>query len=221
MANSSSATSPVSETQARKPKSIPFWWILPWGQFVFCWILLAPSLPAIASQFGIHVPDWAAFYLQFTPAVSHNIDIVIGLDLPAGIIDVLFWPKAGDGRVWTPGGVDLRIWEALTWPVLGMVFWWSTGRAIEALVAYQRRQITPKISWVEAIVGFLLTAGGVSAVVGFLFFTSSEDRWELWNLWWIVAAAGLWALLGSLSVMARIAQRRLRKQLAALPEAPS
>ena len=91
-----------------------------------------------------------------------------------------------------------------------MVFWWIAGRAAEALVAINHRQLVPKIGWVETVAGFLVMAGGATFLGGMLFGLSPSQRdWESTRL---AAAGGLWALLGALSVVARFRQWRFSKK---------
>jgi len=61
---------------------------------------------------------------------------------------------------WVPLGMDVITWRAISWPLLGILFWWSAGRGIEALIATRRGLVQPEISWVKAAIG-----GGVVFVL--------------------------------------------------------
>jgi len=137
------------------------------------------------------------------------MQIVAAINLPAGIIQLPYVVLSADKREWMPPGMDFRVWRAVTWPVLGMVFWWIAGRGADALRAAQREILAPRIGWPETIVGLLLAAGGGVFVIAFVF-TAGPDRNDR-ELQVVAAAACMWAVLGSLTVAARILQWRMRK----------
>jgi hypothetical protein len=144
---------------------------------------------------------------------EHIFEVVTGLNLPGGLVQLPEVIFTGTLQIWKPEGIDFRLWRGITWPLFCTVFWCLAGRAIEALVALKYHQVTPKIGWVETIVGFLVMAAGATIMYGMLFGLSSSER--NWKLTRIAAAGGLWALLGSLSIVARFRQSKLRKRLSA------
>jgi hypothetical protein len=95
-----------------------------------------------------------------------------------------------------------------------MVFWWLAGRGVDALVTARRKAITPRIGWTETVLGFVLGAGGLVGVIAFLF-TAGPDLYDR-QLQLLMSAAGMWGLLGSLTVAARILQWRIRKAAEAM-----
>jgi hypothetical protein len=107
-----------------------------------------------------------------------------------------------------PAGINFKVWRAVTWPFIGLLFWWLPGRGIEALSAVKYRQLAPRIGWTETIVGFLVMAAGVTLFIGFLLgseHNSSDMKFA--------AAGGFWIFFGGLSIVAKIAQWRLRRKL--------
>ncbi|HET9838259.1 MAG TPA: hypothetical protein VFR84_08495 [Candidatus Angelobacter sp.] len=174
---------------------LPFRWIFPVGQLLLCFLLVSITM----LPFG--VVSWSLRARVF--------EFIRSLNLPGGLVQLPIMIFRADKMEWSPPNVDSQLWRAMTWPVLGMLFWWIAGRAAEALTAIKYRQVTPKIGWTETVVGFLLTVVGATFFVGFLVFSFYEsDRAGMIRL---AAAGGLWALLGSLSVVARFRQWRLRK----------
>jgi zinc transporter ZupT len=89
-------------------------------------------------------------------------------------------------------------------------------RAIDALIILKNGQLAPRIGWVQTIVGFLLMvigiAGFIGILIGVLFFITHEEKENIPNFMRFSAGCGLWAMLGSLSVIARFRQRRLLKK---------
>jgi len=201
-------------------KSLPFRWIFPLGQLVLCALLLWPVRPRIALAF--HLPMLAQppaiFQLGGPLAVfarwadNQGMDTVALLNLPAGVVQVPYIVMNRSKKEWMPSSeFDFKVWRAVTWPLLGTVFWWIAGRGAEAVAASRRKILVPQMHWIETVVGFLLFAMGTTFVFGFVFF-AGQDRHDL-ILQVLAFAAGLWAFLGSLSFGAKIAQWRLRKRL--------
>lgn len=139
------------------------------------------------------------------------MDVVAALNLPAGIVQLPYEMFSANHQKLMPRGVDFKVWRAVTWPLVGMIFWWIAGRGADALMAARRKRISPLIGWVETTVGFLFLAGGVVMIVGIEFFSGS-DRPDLQP---VALISALWAFLGGLSVAGKIAQWRLRKRLGA------
>jgi hypothetical protein len=84
---------------------------------------------------------------------------------------------------------------------------------VDALLALRYRQLGLRITLIEAIVGGLLTSGGVLGVVS-LATTKAAQIYTDVNVGFAIVASGLWAVLGGLSVVARSRQGRLRQGLA-------
>ena len=175
---------------------IPFRWIFPLGQLVLCMLLLS----IVVLPRG---------YLPYT-LTKHIYEAIAAMNLPGGLIELSTAIFSPNHVIWSPPFLSFQLWRAISWPVFGMVFWWIAGRATEALVAIDYRQLTPKIGWVETVTGFLIMAAGATLFGGMLFGLSPSERdWQSTRL---AAAGGLWALLGALSVVARFRQWRFKKK---------
>jgi hypothetical protein len=179
---------------------LPFHWIFPVGQLVVCVMLVS-----IVVEMG------GRLSYGHTARILQAIAV---LDLPGGLIQLPIETLRPGKTEWRPAWIDFRMRRALTWPILGMVFWWIAGRATEALAALGYRQLSPKINWVETITGFLVMAGGAVIFCGMLIGLASGEMDSIAID--LAAAGGLWTLLGSLSVVARFRQSRLRKKTPAL-----
>jgi hypothetical protein len=141
----------------------------------------------------------------------HGLQTVTVINLPAALVHLPYAIFSEKHESWSPGHMDPRVWQAISCPILGMILWWIAGRGADALVASRSRKLFPRIGWAETIVGFLLAAGGAVFAIAFVF-TAGPDRSNL-ALQLMAAVAGMWALLGSLTVAAQIVQRRMRKAL--------
>lgn len=102
---------------------------------------------------------------------------------------------------------DLRLWRALTFPVVGLLFWWIAGRAIEALCSMRRGIIFPRLLFIEGFAGALIMVVGLSSSLVML-----ADKSVLTDasLGLFALGAGLWAVLGSLSMITCLIQWRRR-----------
>jgi hypothetical protein len=192
---------------------------LPLGQLALCALILWPTRGYIFYELGL--PEWT----QGTPLLvrfggptmaafagwsqQSGMQTVNAINLPAAVFHLPYAIFSTSHQVWTPGHVDARVWQAITYPILGLVFWWVAGRGVDALLAAARKQLAPKISWPETIIGFLLAAGGAVFVLAFVF-GGGEDR-SNGELQILATLAGMWAGLGALTVAARFVQWRMRE----------
>jgi hypothetical protein len=102
-----------------------------------------------------------------------------------------------------------EFWRSVSWPFFGIIFWWIAGRGIEALVASRRRLLSPVITWIEVFVASVDVALGTLILALFL----SGDRSGFVFPWpSAIAASGLWILLGGTTIVARVAQWRIRRR---------
>jgi hypothetical protein len=201
------AVAPYAYQSVERHAPFPFRWVLPFGQLMVCVVLLWQARGIVAWSFGLHLP----LPMLGTSGLDGGhaaLRAAAALNLPAGLIQLPYDIFSPTHTEWMPAGMDSTVWRAVTWPVIGLVFWWLPGRGIEALSAVKYRQLAPRIGWTETIAGFLVMAAGATILIGFLF-APPADRADLRKF---AAAGGLWALLGGLSVVARIAQWRLRRK---------
>jgi hypothetical protein len=133
------------------------------------------------------------------------------LNIPAALAELPYSLAFDSGTSWTPEGMGWPTWRAISWPVIGLIFWWIAGRSAEALAAAFRGLFRPKITLTELIIGVgvaLLGAFALLAPIEADVRNDPELPWMFFSL-----AGALWVLLGSLTVLARVAQSQMaRKQ---------
>jgi hypothetical protein len=210
-----------------------FRWVLPITQLVLCVVVLWPLRGAIIQQVthSIYV-NRAVKTPQPEPSENQELRIVVIdpltpqqrqmldvlerrewvpmlLNLPSLLVQLPYVILNPAKQEWVPRGMDFKTWRVISWPLVGILFWWSAGRGIEALLAARRQLVHPRISWVETAAGaalFLFCA--VAAVVLPLCAGVNEDfPLKLW-----IAGSGMWAVLGGVVVAARVAQWRIRRR---------
>jgi hypothetical protein len=106
------------------------------------------------------------------------------------------------------------LWGAVTWPIVGVIFWWIAGRGIEALIASRGRVLSPSITWAEVIVASVVIAFCLLCCIGFASDPSFRDDF-IYPWPGAAVASGLWIILGGVTVAARVIQWRMRRQLTA------
>ena len=139
---------------------------------------------------ALNIPVW---YSQFPYALNH--------------------PGNGEWKPrrvnWLPIALWLpEFWRAITWPLVGIFFWWLAGRGFEAIVAARRRVTTPRIRWIEAAFGLFCLALGIVTCI--FFFT--EDRQYQPDVVMHAMGGVLWGILGMVMVAACVIQWRLRTE---------
>jgi hypothetical protein len=236
---SSASSSPAQafhpEEAVRRP--FPFRRILPVGQLLLCTLLLWPYRALIAFElFGLRIHSGASRIHESAPPVNLTLnadgkldlpsdpqfqkrinaqenafDMVGLLNLPAVLVQIPYITFNESHREWMPGFIPsfaFRSWRAISWPLLALPFWWMAGRGAEALASARRKLLVPRLRWPETVISFLLMAGGLTLAVAFFF--DGPDRSDP-SLRLFAVAGGMWAVLGSLTVVARLAQWRIRK----------
>lgn len=132
------------------------------------------------------------------------------LNLPSLLIQLPYVILSPSKDEWAPIGLDLMTWRAMSWPLAGLLFWWSAGRGIDALLASRQRRVQPKISWVEAVAGIALFLFCAIAAICFPIFGYS-DRDPDFPLKLFSCGFGLWALLAGMVVLAKFRQWRISR----------
>jgi hypothetical protein len=133
--------------------------------------------------------------------------LVIALNLPSGLVQLPYVILSPTKNEWTPRNMDFRSWRAISWPVIGIPFWWCVGRGIEALIAVRRRLVQPRITWLETIAALAFSLFCGAATVCLPLFAGGDDKLESKLL---ITGFGLWAVLGAAVVTARVMQWRIR-----------
>jgi hypothetical protein len=143
------------------------------------------------------------------------------LNIPVGFIQIPFMLDNPDRSEWAPDGMWIREWRAVSWPFVGMIFWWIAGRGLEALgagirfFASSRKPdnqpggvIRPPVYWIEVAAGAsLIAVGGATCYV----LSSREGVLGLATDYALAAGAGLWAALGVVIVGGGFMQWRVRR----------
>jgi hypothetical protein len=218
--------------QARRTLALR--WVLPIAQLVLCVVVVWPlrgalvqqvrhSLRAYRSgktqppellkdqQFGIVALD------PLTPQQRRSLEVSeirewvpMMLNLPSFLVQLPYAILSPAKQEWVPRGMELMMWRVISWPLVGILFWWSAGRGIEALLAARRHLVQPQISWIETVVGAALFLFCSVAAVCVPLSAGVEDGFSLKPL---VAGLGTWAALGAAMVAARVTQWRTRRGL--------
>jgi hypothetical protein len=202
---------PQLDTIASPQPAIRFAWLLPAVEFLVCAALLWPIRLTIVHALHIPLPPiieqtMVADCLRWSPKQEVFLSSVVALNIPAGLIQLPYSMNTPAKRDWSPKGMNDLVWRAVTWPILCIPFWWIAGRAIDALTAAKQRLLIPRISIMETAVGSIWMAVGALLFLVFLIIAGFKRDFDLTR---IAASGGLWALLGSLSVIARFRQKRL------------
>lgn len=208
--------------EGEKIRRFRFRLALPLGQLALCALILWPIRGLIFLGLGLRMGTGgpplifrAGPGMRFLEwSLISGKQTVAAINLPAGVLQLPTIFLSPSRQIWKPAGVDFQTWNAVTWPVLGIVFWWVAGRGADALIATRRKMLAPRIGWTETVLGFVLGVGGLVTPIAFLF-TAGPDLHDR-QLQLLVSAAGMWGLLGSLTVAARIVQRRMRKAALAI-----
>ncbi len=207
-----------------------FRWLLPLIQLVLCvvaiWPLRAlfiqeikasirayrplktpPPKPLENQQFPNLVID--AQELRTFQALERREWMPMMLNLPSGLVQVPYAILSPAKQEWVPRGMVFKTWRVISWPLIGILFWWSVGRGIEALLAAQRRLVHPRITWIETIVGAALCLFCAVAAVCLPLYAGADSEFP-YKLW--IAGSGMWSVLGGIVVAARVAQLRIRRR---------
>jgi len=204
----------------KQPSRIPFRWILPIAQLILCVILLWPFRDGFITQ--IH----SALH-GYWPELVDKEEIVIHPGAPSHANQnvaqsygewrlvapaLLNMPVVLTGlarRETVPMGIVSEWWRALTWPIVGIIFWWIVGRGMEALLAIRSHLISPAVSWAETIVAALISICMGVILVGLAVDPSMRSE-SIFPLRMETVACSVWLILGLTTVGARILQRRVR-----------
>jgi hypothetical protein len=156
-------------TQDRR--ALPFRWVLPATQLVICVVVLWPARSRLIDDVRgsvllyrtsksptsqIKTPDPQPFVVvqirPLDPQQQHESDVFerrkmvpVMLNMPSLLVQLPYVILSPDKNDWVPKGMDLWTWRAIALPLIGILFWWSAGRGIEALLAARRQLVRPRI----------------------------------------------------------------------------
>lgn len=222
----------MSKSQA----SFALRWLLPIIQLILCvtalwpWratlvhqigrslgVYQTPKLPSLEDARGDGAGASIRAYMYEDPqelrtlqALERHEWVPLMLNVPSGLVQLPYAMLNPTNEDWRPRGLNLRTWRVISWPIIGILFWWCAGRGIEAVIAARRRLVHPRITWPEtgmAVVVFLVC--GFTAVS--LPLSGQHDGGFPMILW--ILGSGTWALLAGLIIAARILQWRLTTQV--------
>src|SRR5215831_12881618 len=175
-------------------------WVLPVAQLLFCLVALWPVrghflvglmfgelLRASAQQGTAQVsePQRVIDLPELTPERQREVDalyenelrymrVPVVLNFPVAVAQVPF--SLITRREWVPQGMLKESWRALIWPLVGIVFWWLTGRGTEALSASFHRTIRPRLHWIEVTWAVVLFVVGIVTLIGIVTSTPDDRR---------------------------------------------
>lgn len=214
----------------------PLRWIFPFAQLFLCAVILWPMRSMLVDQiraslreYGIS-HDMAArnrvthrlrpFNLDLAdPDVQRRIKIVearewavAALNMPGGLPDMIYAILSPAHSEWTPRGMFMWTWRDLSWPIIGIFFWWLAGRSIEALLFSRHKILLPKIRWWEVVVSLPVLAFGAILAVGLCINQSARTEFPFWLL--LAVLGSMWLVLGASTSLVYFVQWRLRRRLA-------
>jgi hypothetical protein len=94
-------------------------------------------------------------------------NLINGIDVPANFIELPIdrllpsWPDT-----WTPGGLDVFAWRAITFPIYSLPFWWFAGFGLDAFLKRQQPRRAAMLFGVLVFSIFTFLAIGLSFVHG-------------------------------------------------------
>ena len=217
-----------------KLRRFPFRWLLPAIQLLLCVFALWPSRYFLLFEFSQSLESYPPAQLgkkisfpidiaipPLTPeqqvAVNRDMRIMdlgrsvaIALNLPVGIAQLPYVIASRAKTEWVPRGMMTDAWRAMSWPLAGVLFWWSAGRGVEALRSSRKAVISPRVTLVETVFGSVLVVIGIVALVGAITSTPDDRR----DVQFIALLGGglLWGILASITISARVCQWRIRKR---------
>lgn len=210
-----------------------FRWLLPIAQLVLCivavWPLRAIYVLGIRSSIHAYLPRESRApnptedqqlpnliieaptprQLQAFEALERREWIPMMLNLPSGLIQVPYAILNPAKQEWVPREMEFKTWRVISWPLIGILFWWSAGRGVEALLAARRQLADPRITSTETAVGAVMFAFCAIAAVCLPLYAGgdSEFPYKFWT-----AGSILWSAMGGTVVAARIAQFQVRRR---------
>ena len=224
---------------AHQYRSFPFRWVLPTVQLVVCLALLwpvrglllfgvlesihsyshpTPKSSVVLDPNGVNIvvptvtPERQRTDDAATKVAEIRTKAPLALNFPVLIAQLPYILLSPAKREWVPKGMPSDTWRALSWPFVGILFWWFLGRSVEALPTARRSVVHPPISWIETAFALILFSTGRVAFIGILT-TTPDDRSDL-QFMTLLAGGLLWGLLATVTITARFLQWRLAKRSA-------
>jgi hypothetical protein len=206
--------------------------VLPAAQFLLCLLAVFPFRGVVISDIRA---SFRAYFTKSNPSLPTDRTVTLptpdsgiamtssrtkfmnfllwtpeALNLPVMMLELPEAISSPDKNNWIPEGFSFHTWRQLRWPILGILFWWIAGRAIDAIFAARRSEIRPRISWIET--GFAL----ITAIFSVLFFIAIYIEGKPSDpepVFLLLTCSAMWILLGLSTIVARIFQMRLRRRM--------
>jgi len=203
-------------------RTFPFRWVLPIAQLLLCFVLLLPELGFLGFQ--MHSAANAYWPQKVEDPLAHPNSKVFVVDphmppptmriekIRVSLPAVINLPSSFVGlSAWVPKRMLPDYWRAISFPLVGVIFWFVAGRSIEALSAARSRSLSPAITWVELGTAMLIIITCALLCVGLVVDPSMRE--DLVFPWLpAFGASVLWVLLGATTVTGRIVQWQIRRR---------
>ena len=224
--------------------TLAFRWLLPITQLVVSVVVLWPLHMILIQQVRLsirayrhqptplsHLPEDQQFRILEVPlspqeqlelerfeSLEKREWVPIMLNLPSGLVQLPYAILNPTKQEWMPRGMDFKTWRVISWPLIGILFWWSVGRGLEALLTARRHLVRPRIGWIETAVGAALFLFSTAIAIGIPICAGMDKDFPM-KLF--VAGSGAWAVLGGMMVAARVAQWRIIRGQEGLSNSPA
>ncbi len=226
----------------QEPHTLAFRWLLPITQLVLSMVVLWPLHTVLIQQVRLSIREYRhqqtplpqlaegqqfrILEVALSPQEQLELEtfqslekrewVPIMLNLPAGLVQLPYAILNPSKQEWMPRGMDFKTWRVISWPLIGILFWWSGGRGLEALLAARRHLVHSKIGRIETVVGAALFLFCTVIAIGIPICARSDKDFPMK---FFVAGAGIWAVLGGMMVAARVAQWRIIRKREGLSNA--
>jgi hypothetical protein len=159
-------------SMVQEPHTLAFRWLLPITQLVLSMVVRWPLHTILIQQVRLsireyrhqqtplpHLAEGQQFRILEVPlspqeqmeretfqSLEKREWVPTMLNLPAGLMQLPYAILNPSKQEWMPTGMDFKTWRVISWPLIGILFWWSGGRGLEALLAARRHLVRPKLA---------------------------------------------------------------------------
>jgi hypothetical protein len=138
---------------------------------------------------------------------TRRMRVPVVLNFPVAIAQVPYLLVTR--REWRPQGMLIEAWRALSWPLVGLLFWCLAGRGLEALLASLKFAVQPRMNWIEVTWAVVLLIVGIATLIGMV--TSTPDDRRDKDFMALIYGGLLWGVLAGLTITARFRQWKIHK----------
>jgi hypothetical protein len=134
------------------------------------------------------------------------------INFPAAMLSIPYAAVSQDKMEWTPKGMSFWYWRAVSWPTIGILFWWLAGRGVETFLAALRRGVISGLGLVGLASGvYFVLVGGICALLYFCATVPLEGP-DGPSLGLMLFSGIVWILFGATTICAFVIQRRIRRR---------